>query len=165
MRPMWQPCCGTGDGPYCQRRVRHPPAWTLPRRCNGRAVNRCIACRLPAFPPRRCGMPSVFLPPPPLTGGSCSAAASAELVPGDLVEVGVGGKVPADARVMELLSSTLRIDQVGWWVGGWLCMQVWVGGWMVWMRVCASVGVRGGRAHACWVGWQGCRGMGCGCGC
>lgn len=36
---------------------------------------------------------------------------SAELVPGDLVEVGVGGKVPADTRVAQLLSSTLRIDQ------------------------------------------------------
>jgi hypothetical protein len=33
-------------------------------------------------------------------------------VPGDLIEVGVGGKVPADARVWQLLSSTLRIDQV-----------------------------------------------------
>lgn len=30
-----------------------------------------------------------------------------------MVEVGVGGKVPADTRVTQLLSSTLRIDQVG----------------------------------------------------
>ena len=36
-----------------------------------------------------------------------------DLVPGDLVEVGVGGKVPADTRVAQLLSTTLRIDQVG----------------------------------------------------
>lgn len=36
---------------------------------------------------------------------------AAELVPGDVIEVVVGGKVPADARVVELLSTTLRIDQ------------------------------------------------------
>ena len=36
---------------------------------------------------------------------------AAELVPGDLIEVGVGGKVPADVRVTQLQSTMLRIDQ------------------------------------------------------
>ncbi|KAG1678723.1 Calcium-transporting ATPase sarcoplasmic/endoplasmic reticulum type [Nymphon striatum] len=34
-----------------------------------------------------------------------------ELVPGDLVEVAVGDKCPADIRIMKILSTTLRIDQ------------------------------------------------------
>jgi hypothetical protein len=34
-----------------------------------------------------------------------------ELVPGDLVEIKVGNKVPADMRVVEFLSTTLRIDE------------------------------------------------------
>ncbi|XP_062006214.1 calcium-transporting ATPase 1, endoplasmic reticulum-type-like [Rosa rugosa] len=34
-----------------------------------------------------------------------------ELVPGDIVELKVGDKVPADMRVVELISSTLRIEQ------------------------------------------------------
>ncbi|XWS55736.1 hypothetical protein CRYUN_Cryun09bG0026100 [Craigia yunnanensis] len=34
-----------------------------------------------------------------------------ELVPGDIVELKVGDKVPADMRVLELVSSTLRIEQ------------------------------------------------------
>lgn len=44
----------------------------------------------------------------------CCPTADAELVPGDLIEVGVGGKVPADVRVTQLLSTTLRIDQARW---------------------------------------------------
>lgn len=35
-----------------------------------------------------------------------------ELVPGDVVEVTVGGKVPADMRVIALLTTSLRVDQV-----------------------------------------------------
>ncbi|XP_061353938.1 calcium-transporting ATPase 1, endoplasmic reticulum-type-like [Gastrolobium bilobum] len=34
-----------------------------------------------------------------------------ELVPGDVVELKVGDKVPADMRVVELISSTLRLEQ------------------------------------------------------
>ncbi|KAK8489491.1 hypothetical protein V6N11_047445 [Hibiscus sabdariffa] len=34
-----------------------------------------------------------------------------ELVPGDVVELKVGDKVPADMRVLELVSSTLRVEQ------------------------------------------------------
>jgi magnesium-transporting ATPase (P-type) len=59
-------------------------------------------------------VPALVLVLPLLTlpSAAAAAAAAAELVPGDLVEVGVGGKVPADTRVVQLLSSTLRIDQV-----------------------------------------------------
>lgn len=34
-----------------------------------------------------------------------------ELVPGDLIEISVGDKCPADFRLMKILSTTLRIDQ------------------------------------------------------
>merc|ERR1712223_468068 len=34
-----------------------------------------------------------------------------EIIPGDIVEVSVGDKIPADVRIIEILSTTLRIDQ------------------------------------------------------
>jgi len=34
-----------------------------------------------------------------------------EIVPGDIVEVSVGDKIPADIRILKVLSTTLRIDQ------------------------------------------------------
>ena len=37
--------------------------------------------------------------------------AAKDLVPGDIVELKVGDKVPADMRVVELISSTLRLEQ------------------------------------------------------
>merc|ERR1712165_294873 len=34
-----------------------------------------------------------------------------DIVPGDIVEVSVGDKIPADVRIMQIMSTTLRIDQ------------------------------------------------------
>lgn len=34
-----------------------------------------------------------------------------EIVPGDIVEVSVGDKIPADIRLTKIFSTTLRIDQ------------------------------------------------------
>ncbi len=36
---------------------------------------------------------------------------ASELVPGDIVEIAVGDKAPADIRLINILSTTLRIDQ------------------------------------------------------
>ncbi|GJP51375.1 hypothetical protein CLOM_g10529 [Closterium sp. NIES-68] len=46
-----------------------------------------------------------------LRNGRLAIIPAAELVPGDIVEVAVGGKVPADLRVLSLLSTQLRADQ------------------------------------------------------
>ncbi|GJM96492.1 hypothetical protein PR202_ga13332 [Eleusine coracana subsp. coracana] len=43
--------------------------------------------------------------------GCFSILPATELVPGDIVEVGVGCKVPADMRMVEMLSHQLRVDQ------------------------------------------------------
>lgn len=34
-----------------------------------------------------------------------------EIVPGDIVEISVGDKIPADIRLIKIYSTTLRIDQ------------------------------------------------------
>lgn len=34
-----------------------------------------------------------------------------EIVPGDIVEISVGDKIPADIRLIKIFSTTLRIDQ------------------------------------------------------
>ncbi|KAG9299889.1 hypothetical protein G9A89_005418 [Geosiphon pyriformis] len=36
---------------------------------------------------------------------------ASELVPGDIIDVTVGDRIPADARLLEIISSTFRIDQ------------------------------------------------------
>ncbi|XP_057852487.1 calcium-transporting ATPase 3, endoplasmic reticulum-type [Cryptomeria japonica] len=46
-----------------------------------------------------------------LRNGLLSIIPASDLVPGDIVEVGVGCKVPADMRVIEMLGSQLRVDQ------------------------------------------------------
>ncbi|CAH9135415.1 unnamed protein product [Cuscuta epithymum] len=44
-------------------------------------------------------------------GNKISGFPAKELVPGDIVELKVGDKVPADMRVIHLISSTLRLEQ------------------------------------------------------
>ncbi len=49
-----------------------------------------------------------------LRSGMLQLIPAGDLVPGDVVEVAVGAKVPADVRLAALLGSMLRVDQVGW---------------------------------------------------
>nr|KJB58670.1 hypothetical protein B456_009G220900 [Gossypium raimondii] len=46
-----------------------------------------------------------------LRNGCFSILPATELVPGDIVEVSVGCKIPADMRMIEMLSGQLRVDQ------------------------------------------------------
>ncbi|XP_034220563.1 calcium-transporting ATPase 3, endoplasmic reticulum-type isoform X3 [Prunus dulcis] len=46
-----------------------------------------------------------------LRNGCFSILPATELVPGDIVEVAVGCKIPADMRMIEMLSNQLRVDQ------------------------------------------------------
>lgn len=46
-----------------------------------------------------------------LRNGCFSILPAADLVPGDIVEVSVGCKIPADMRMIEILSDHLRVDQ------------------------------------------------------
>ncbi|KAK6939731.1 hypothetical protein RJ641_029262 [Dillenia turbinata] len=46
-----------------------------------------------------------------LRNGCLSILPATDLVPGDIVEVCVGCKIPADMRMIEMLSSQLRVDQ------------------------------------------------------
>ncbi|RKP19870.1 calcium-transporting ATPase [Rozella allomycis CSF55] len=44
-------------------------------------------------------------------GGLLEKIATEELVPGDIVEVSVGDKIPADMRIVEIKSSAFKVDQ------------------------------------------------------
>ncbi|KAI8376238.1 Ca-transporting ATPase [Radiomyces spectabilis] len=46
-----------------------------------------------------------------LRQGELKKVRAEELVPGDIIDISVGNKVPADARVLEIYSSVLRVDQ------------------------------------------------------
>ncbi|KAI7855486.1 Ca-transporting ATPase [Circinella umbellata] len=46
-----------------------------------------------------------------LRNGSLSKIRAEELVPGDIIDVAVGDKIPADARMLEIYSSVFRVDQ------------------------------------------------------
>ncbi|KAI0226551.1 hypothetical protein L0F63_000903 [Massospora cicadina] len=46
-----------------------------------------------------------------LREGQTIKVSSAELVPGDIVELGIGDQIPADCRLLEIYSSTFRVDQ------------------------------------------------------
>ncbi|KAF9586677.1 hypothetical protein BGW38_010171 [Lunasporangiospora selenospora] len=46
-----------------------------------------------------------------LRGGAMTKVYASELVPGDIIEVAVGDKIPADCRVLEIQSSAFRVDQ------------------------------------------------------
>ncbi|KAL1917215.1 uncharacterized protein VTP21DRAFT_4871 [Calcarisporiella thermophila] len=46
-----------------------------------------------------------------LRGGQLSKIDATELVPGDVIDLAVGDKIPADARVLEIYSSSFRVDQ------------------------------------------------------
>ncbi|XP_039049945.1 calcium-transporting ATPase 3, endoplasmic reticulum-type-like [Hibiscus syriacus] len=46
-----------------------------------------------------------------LRNGCFSILLATELVPGDIVEVCVGSKIPADMRMIEMLTGQLRVDQ------------------------------------------------------
>ncbi|RKP39152.1 calcium-transporting ATPase [Dimargaris cristalligena] len=43
--------------------------------------------------------------------GKAQKINSEELVPGDIVDISVGDKIPADCRLLEIFSSTFRVDQ------------------------------------------------------
>ena len=46
-----------------------------------------------------------------LRDGRIETVEPRELVPGDIVEVTAGNKIPADLRMLQSISTTLRIDQ------------------------------------------------------
>lgn len=67
-----------------------------------------------------------------LREGRWTVTPAVEIVPGDIVEVAVGGKVPADVRVAAILSSGLRIDQVRLpFTSAWAQLDAGLGDWGV----------------------------------
>jgi hypothetical protein len=68
--------------------------------------------------------------------GRLSILPATELVAGDIVEVAVGCKIPADMRLVQLLGNQLRVDQAIL-TGGlstkplWVCIRVDFNRWAV----------------------------------
>lgn len=46
-----------------------------------------------------------------LRDGRVSKIHAAELVPGDIITISVGDKIPADGRIVSIQSSSFRVDQ------------------------------------------------------
>jgi Ca2+ transporting ATPase len=46
-----------------------------------------------------------------LRSGQLARIHASELVPGDIVSVSVGDKIPADCRILSISSSSFRVDQ------------------------------------------------------
>lgn len=46
-----------------------------------------------------------------LRGGRLSRVRAVELVPGDIITVAVGDRIPADSRLLSITSSSFRVDQ------------------------------------------------------
>lgn len=46
-----------------------------------------------------------------LRGGQVGRVHASDLVPGDIISVAVGDKVPADCRLLSISSSSFRVDQ------------------------------------------------------
>lgn len=46
-----------------------------------------------------------------LRSGQLARIHASELVPGDIVSVAVGDKIPADCRILSITSSSFRVDQ------------------------------------------------------
>lgn len=46
-----------------------------------------------------------------LRDGTLSKIHASDLVPGDIISVAVGDKIPADCRVLSIASSSFRVDQ------------------------------------------------------
>ncbi|THG08338.1 hypothetical protein TEA_019095 [Camellia sinensis var. sinensis] len=84
--------------------------------CNGQPVyldwcSFCGCCYMPRLEPReelRAYQADIATV---LRNGCFSILPATDLVPGDIVEVSVGCKIPADMRMIEMLSYQLRVDQ------------------------------------------------------
>jgi P-type Ca2+ transporter type 2A len=46
-----------------------------------------------------------------LRDGHLSKIHASDLVPGDIIDVAVGDKIPADSRLLKIYSSSFRVDQ------------------------------------------------------
>lgn len=46
-----------------------------------------------------------------LRSGQIGRIHAAELVPGDIISIAVGDKIPADCRILSVSSSSFRVDQ------------------------------------------------------